>query len=379
MGGKGGGSSPDYKGAAEAEAKASREITEQQTWANRPTQYNPWGQVSWDVETVYDPATEQNINKWTQYEQLSPELQRALDSQIALQTGRSDIAGGMLGRVAGEFQDPMDWQKFGPMTGVEPLDLMQDPSMWNQQAGDAIIEQARRRLDPQFEQEREQLEIKLRNQGLRPGDQAWDAEIGSFDMRKTDAYQNAINNARIASGQEAQRMQGMEKTGLGYNEDALFRQAEFSNQLRQQAIKEEMTKRGFSLNEINALLTGQQVANPSFESFQGATKSDTPQYMQAAVNQGNFDQAQSQGMMSGITGLMGAGAQMYGAGMFSDRRLKKNIKRIGTLCGFPFYSFTYLWGEKSKGVMSDEIPRSCVSTVFGFDFVDYEKLGACHA
>jgi SOS response regulatory protein OraA/RecX len=34
--------------------------------------------------------------------------------------------------------------------------------------------------------------------------------------------------------------------------------ANYQNQLRQQQIAEDMQRRGYSLNEINAILTGQQ-------------------------------------------------------------------------------------------------------------------------
>ena len=58
----------------------------------------------------------------------------------------------------------------------------------------------------------------------------------------------------------------------------------------------------------------------------------------------------------------------------SDRRLKTNIKRIGERNGYPWYSFDYLWGESSEGVMSDEIPQEFVTQVGGFDIVDYGAL-----
>jgi len=371
--GKGGSDAPDYAAAAAAEGQASRENTQMQTVANRPTQFTPWGSSSWENQPVWDESTGQMVDKWTQYQQLSPELQAALDSQIDIQRGKSDLAGSMISRVGEEVGQPMDWGQFGPMTGVDPLDTMQDPSMWQDQAFEDAYSMATRKLDPQFQQEQEQLEIKLRNQGLRPGDQAWNAEMDSLNMRKTDAYNTAMTGARQASGEEAQRMQGMERTGLGYNQDSLFRQAEFANKLRQQAITEDMTKRGFSLNEINALLTGAQVSNPQFQSFSNAGRADTAPVFQAAVNQGNFDQAQSQGFMSGVSNLASTVAPM----MMCDRR-KKNIKKIGTLCGFPFYAFQYIWGEWSRGVMADEVPDSCVvQHPSGYSMVDYEALGGC--
>lgn len=59
----------------------------------------------------------------------------------------------------------------------------------------------------------------------------------------------------------------------------------------------------------------------------------------------------------------------------SDRRLKRNIQRIGTtISGYPWYSFEYVWGERSEGVMSDEVPADIVKQIDGFDFVDYARI-----
>lgn len=60
---------------------------------------------------------------------------------------------------------------------------------------------------------------------------------------------------------------------------------------------------------------------------------------------------------------------------FSDRRLKTDIKRIGTRKGYPWYSFNFVWGERGEGVMSDEVPSEFVSRhSSGFDVVDYQAL-----
>lgn len=63
----------------------------------------------------------------------------------------------------------------------------------------------------------------------------------------------------------------------------------------------------------------------------------------------------------------------------SDRRLKRNIVRIGThLLGIGWYEWDYVWGERSRGVMADELRKvmpAAVSTVGGFDVVDYSMIG----
>tara|TARA_R110001606_G_scaffold391101_2_gene558592 strand:+ start:12227 stop:13144 length:918 start_codon:yes stop_codon:yes gene_type:complete len=78
-------------------------------------------------------------------------------------------------------------------------------------------------------------------------------------------------------------------------------------------------------------------------------------------------------MTSGL--LQGAGSAYAG----SDRRLKKNINKIGeSPSGLNIYSFEYKdskYGEGLfQGVISNEVPQKAVSTKDGYDMVDYSML-----
>ena len=85
----------------------------------------------------------------------------------------------------------------------------------------------------------------------------------------------------------------------------------------------------------------------------------------------------------------GASANMIGAqmgmagnivgGALSDRKLKKNINKIGeSPSGLNIYSFEFKNSKYGKGlfqgVMSDEVPQEAVGTKDGYDTVDYSKL-----
>lgn len=64
---------------------------------------------------------------------------------------------------------------------------------------------------------------------------------------------------------------------------------------------------------------------------------------------------------------------------FSDRRLKRNIKRIGThRLGIGIYEFDYVWDEHAIGLMADEVktvmPEAVTRDPSGYDMVDYGKL-----
>ena len=87
------------------------------------------------------------------------------------------------------------------------------------------------------------------------------------------------------------------------------------------------------------------------------------------------------GAFTGSGGIFGLGTPTTvppvtkgGGGFPSDRRLKRNIRRIGTRNGYAWYTFDFIWGEASEGVMSDEVPAEFVSQIQGFDVVDYGRI-----
>jgi hypothetical protein len=110
------------------------------------------------------------------------------------------------------------------------------------------------------------------------------------------------------------------------------------------------------------------------------------------MNAYNAQQASNDAMMSGLMGIGGsfAGSPTGSAaiaGMFSDRRMKENITKVGSLDnGLNLYKFEYkpefkdIAGHGSYiGVMADEakvIPDAVIRQPNGYDMVDYSKIYA---
>ena len=337
---------PDYEAAAEATAAGDLEAVKYQTNANRPDQYSPWGSVTWDQDAD---------GNWTQNTNLTADSQAALDAELGMTKDKALLSQSMMGRLDDEYGTEMDWSQFGDSTGLE-----YNADEIRQKAEDASYANAKSRLDQQYGQSDNALEISLRNRGLSEGDAAFDSAMLNQNTARTDAYATAQNNSVLQGREEADQM---------FNQQ--IAQTDYANNLRQSDMTEELTKRGFSLNEINAIMSGEQVAMPTFSNFVSANKAEGADYMGAANAQSNFDQANYQTTMSGLTSAASA------ASMFCDRRLKKNIRRIGTFLGFPLYSFDYIWGEKAAGVMADEVnPEAVFRTPSGFNAVNYLKLNA---
>ena len=109
---------PDYVGAAQLQGELSKEALNMQNFANRPVQNTPFGSTTWDTQAVRDPATGDLVTQWTQNTTLASELQNALESQLGIQQGRSDLASGFMGRVASEYGQPFDWQNLPALTSA---------------------------------------------------------------------------------------------------------------------------------------------------------------------------------------------------------------------------------------------------------------------
>jgi len=180
---------------------------------------------------------------------------------------------------------------------------------------------------------------------------------------------------RGMSNEEAQTEWNAQREAEDQRFSQQMQQQQWQQNLREKAIAEEMQRRGFSLNEINALISGQQVGMPEMPGFSQASRSETPDIVGATDMgyQANLGQSNASNAMFG--NVLGFGAQMLPFA-FSDRRLKHNVQRIGeTAGGTPLYAFDYVWGESAVGVMADEVDPSIVAVhPSGFLMVDYSRV-----
>jgi hypothetical protein len=177
-GGKGGEApaTPDFTAAAERQADAARDLSREQTAANRPNQSGPFGSSTW---------TQDGNGQWSQNTSLAPGLQGAA-------TG---------------YQDQMSAQAGQPLP---------DGSAARDQAISAAYGQATSRLDPQWSSRAGALESALANKGLTPGSEAYSASQRDFNLGRNDAYSSAMNGA-IGQGTQAGNaifQQGMQSRQL---------------------------------------------------------------------------------------------------------------------------------------------------------------------
>lgn len=422
---------PDYTGAARAQAESSKETTAMANYANRPDINTPYGSQKWTTGEATDPTSGAKITTWTQNTTLAPEAQAALDSQLAMQQGRSDIANRLMPRAESAVMSDIDYgsmaqpgqvptqsnfQSLGAAPQLE-TNFRQNTPEYNQAYVQDLQNQALNYMRPDQEHQQELMASKLANQGITAGSEAYNTAMRQMaDQQARDKYQ-ALNTAMAQGSQmynnqlagNAQRMnamslgnqaigqqQGLEQNAAQFNNtnaQNIFAQqqniANYQNQLRQQQIAEAQQRQLQPLNNINALLTGQQVGMPQMPSFNANQASQPVNYLGAAQAQGNYNmqnaQMQNASANSATNGAFQLGGAALGAAMMmSDKRLKTNVKKImdikvnGKTLGW--YRYQYLgsscWYE---GVMAQEVKKEIPEAVkrhnSGFDMVDYAKLG----
>ena len=344
-----------------------------------PTSSDMEGNLSFDkgaAPTKEQYTTTQNPDQPTVTQTLAPAQQQLLDAQNRISGNIAGVAEAGVNRVGQAVATPFDASNIHQ--------LQADPAA-RQQAQDAAYRQATSRLDPQFAQSGEALRTQLMNQGLAPGEEAYTNAMRDYNFGKNDAYGSAFNNS--------------------FNNGLNAQQADFGmqNQANTANIQNQSFLRSVPLNELNALRTGSQVTTPQFQQYQGAPIGQTPLFQgtqaagQSANNIYNAQQGAANSFNTGLMGIGAAGAGAYGTAlgaagagsaipasylaglsMFSDRRLKSNIVRIGTHpLGIGVYEYD-IFGGRTIGVMADEVlavkPDAVSHHSSGYLMVDYGSL-----
>lgn len=228
------------------------------------------------------------------------------------------------GLTANQFQNAATQQAFQQALGAGQFGNQAQNQLFGQRMG--LADLANRASSQEFNQDL--AAQQFRNQAF--------GQMAGMDINRM----NAMNQALA-------QQQGLEQNYAG-----------FQNDLRARAIQEEAMRRSMSLNEMNALLSGQQISMPTFSSFTPAQMGQAPNLMGAAQN--TFDA--QMGAVNAANAQRGQTMNTLGniataAFMFSDRRLKSNIRRVGThAIGVGIYDYTMM-GVEQRGVIAQEVQK----------------------
>ncbi|MBX5239646.1 tail fiber domain-containing protein [Rhizobium sp. NLR22b] len=324
---------PDPTQTAAAQTATNVDTAIANAGLSHTNQYTPDGSLEYRV-SGYQTMTDQNgktyrLPTYSAYQTYSPENQAIYDQTQQTQLGLARLANDQTAKVSGILGTNVDLS-----------------------AGNVdkyVNDHWRSGFDNQWNRDQASLEQSLADKGIAMGSAAYDNAMRDFSTRKQAASDQYLGDM-------------------------------YSN--AQNSI---LTERNQPLNEISALMSGSQVHQPSYVN---TPATQLPTVDQAGLINENFNQkmglynqqlAQSNAAMGGLFGL---GGSLLGGWAKSDRRLKEDIRRVGTLDnGLPVYAFRYKEGGPMQiGLMSDDVREIHPDAVFehadGFDRVNYERAVA---
>lgn len=156
---------PDFGGLAQIQGGIGQGYADQQTLANRPGQFNPWGNVQW---------SKGQDGSWTQTTNMTPGGQQLFDQTMAGS-----------GTLAGQIGQGIN---YGGVPGL------MDAAGTSQQAIDANMNL----MNPMLQQQRSAKEAQLAAMGIPINSRAMSTTQRNLGNSESDAYQKAI----LAGNQE---------------------------------------------------------------------------------------------------------------------------------------------------------------------------------
>jgi hypothetical protein len=317
---------PDPKDTSSAATSTNVGTAIANAWMQNANQITPDGALKYDqtgTKSWFDPYTGKTyeVPTFTATQTLSPEAQAIRDKQLAAQTSMAGLAQQQAAKLTDLLGSPVD--------------------LSNDAVEGRLFDLGRKRLDPLYADKRAGLEQQLANQGIALGSKGYETAMQQLSQAENDAYNQLL-------------LQG-----------------------RGQSVQEILAARNQPINETTALISGSQVSQPSFVN---ANIGAIPTTDVAGLINDNYQQrlAKAQAENSQTAGILGALFGFGGQLLASDRRVKTDVKRVGTADnGLAIYSYHYTFGGPVMlGFMADEVEMlhpEAVHSVHGIKAVDYAK------
>ena len=314
-----GGSPPDPMQSSMTQSMFNTQAAQQQQRMNMLNQSTPYGQLKYTA----DPNSP---GGYTATQTLTPEMQSLLDSNTRMAQGSSDTGNALLQNAQGAMSQPLDLS-YG--ANAQRIAALQQKT-----------------LDPQWDRNQNTFDQTMANRGIVPGSAAYDNAQRDYGTNKSDAYNSMFLKSYDTANNAATQQ---------YNSP---------------------------FNALASLRSGSQVAQPVQSMGFTTTPQESiqaPNYMGAVQSQYQQQMGQDNAAMGGLFGL---GGTLLKAGlplmMASDRRLKTDISRVGTLDnGLPVYAYRYKSGGPMQiGLMAQDVEKvnpDAVGEIAGFKAVDYAR------
>lgn len=290
---------PDYVGAAQAQGVANKDAAVSTASLSNPNMYTPYGN-----QTVSYANTGPDGNPQpTVTQSLTPDAQRTLNAQQAVQYGLAQLGQQGLGQASDVLGSQFKYNGPGIQTGLDTSGIAKMPVNAGVTGQQAILS----RLQPQIDQRNAATAQQLANQGLTHGGEAYTNAMRDQNNANNDLYSQA---ALQGLGLDMQANQ------QGYNQ--ALQSGQFANTASAQNLQQQLGLYNQPLNQITALMSGSQIQNPQFQQYSGANVGAAP-IANATSQLGQYNQGiYGQQVAQYNAGMQGLGSALGGAaGMFS--------------------------------------------------------------
>lgn len=347
---------PDPVQLANAQSGANTATAREQQRLNMVNSTGPSGTVNY----VADPSAPGGYRQVTT---LNAGEQQAYDQQNNIYNQALQTAGDQIGRVNTALGQGLNTEGLPDLQGYDGSNF--DRSRYE----DAVYQAQTRQLDPRWARAESSQDARLAAQGLGANSDATRNLRQDFARDRNDAYSQAANSAIQQGGAEQSRAIQQALAGSTFN-----------NQARTQGLQERAYVQNQPLQQLQALLGTGQVGTPTGVQYTPTAvgQTDVLGANALSLNQQNQNyqtrSTQQAGLMNGLFSLGRSAIQA------SDRRLKRDIVRVGTMeNGLPVYEYRYVWGRKRHvGVMAQDVLAAGIEAVkrhwSGFLMVDYGAL-----
>lgn len=291
----------DVGGSVAAQGAANNDTARLNAQLNRYNVYGPGGSTTWS----------NSGDTWSQTQTLSPSQQKQFDATNAIGESVLGTAQGYAGALPqGQFSydGAPEYQSSIDRSGL--ADVPADIGAYQDKAQQAAYDRTMGMLNPQFEQQQENLTQQLANQGIMQGSDAYTRAFDDFNRNKNNAMLSASQDAIMTGDALAGSMfnRGLTSRQQGLSE--LTNDMNMNNAARSNYANEQLTSRNQQLNELAALLQGSpalQMPSGSGGAMVNAQAPDVQGAMamanQNALSQYQASQANQGALLGGLSNL----------------------------------------------------------------------------
>jgi hypothetical protein len=187
---------PDPSLVAQRQTGANLNTAISQKVLNDTNQYSPFG------STTYQQTGTQNVGgldvpTYSQTTTFNPTLQSIISGTENVGASLVPTAQTLANEIGSSATTPLNF------SGANQDYLNAGPQLLDRNATNAIYQQQKGFLDPQWQQGQKDLEDQLARQGIPVGSDAYNSAMSNFQNQKTQAYQSAQDSAIAQGAQNA--------------------------------------------------------------------------------------------------------------------------------------------------------------------------------